>query len=234
MSTKNKKKEKEFLDRYDPNEFMPFAVTVDTVVFGVTKSASGNYRKLDNQKLNVLLVKRTDYPFKDCYALPGGFILQDETPEQTAMRVLKTKTGLSNIYTEQLYTFGAVDRDPRMRVISCAYISLIEARQAEIDNAEWFGIDEIAELELAFDHKNIIDTALKRLRGKINYTDIVFNMMPERFTISELQEIYEIILGEKLLAPAFRRTISGKIRETGEYTKDAGHRPSQLFEYRKL
>ncbi|HEX3078488.1 MAG TPA: NUDIX domain-containing protein [Lachnospiraceae bacterium] len=228
---KNTINEQLFLDNYDPKAFAPMAVTVDVVVFGIKKRTSGNYRKLDIQDLNILLIKRDDYPYKDYYSLPGGFVKQDETIDQAATRVLKGKTGLNNIYCEQLYTFGDVDRDPRMRIISCAYIALIDANTAKINDAEWFSIDEIPSLQLAFDHNNITCEALKRLRGKINYTDIVFHMMPKRFTISELQEVYEIILGEKLIPAAFRRFISDKIQETDELTKNAGHRPSRIYEY---
>ncbi len=230
----NRTDEQNFLDHYDPKAFAPMAVTVDTVVFGITKRTSGNYRKLDNQKLNILLVKRDNYPFKGCYSLPGGFVWQDETLEQTASRVLKSKTGLKHIFCEQLYTFGAVDRDPRMRVVSCAYIALIDTEMAKINGAEWFSMEEIASLSLAFDHNNLIEEALKRLRGKINYTDIIFHMMPKRFTISELQEVYEIILGKKLLPAAFRRFISDRIQETDEFTKDAGHRPSRFYKVKDL
>ena len=227
---KNKADEQSYLDSYDPRAFAPMAVTVDIVVFGIIKSASENYRKLDSQKLNVLLVKRDNFPFKDCYSIPGGFVWEEETLEQAAARVLKSKTGLDNLFFEQLYTFGAVDRDPRMRVISCAYIALIDTETAQLQDAEWFGVDELETIPLAFDHNNMITEALKRLRGKINYTDIVFHMMPKRFTISELQEVYEIILGQKLLPAAFRRTITDKIQETEEYANAAGHRPPRLYE----
>ena len=218
-----------FLDNYNPKDYEPISVTVDVVVFGISKSSSNNYRKLDNQQLNVLLVKRNSHPFMNCYSIPGGFVQSNETLEDTAKRVLKQKTGLNDIYFEQLYTFGDVNRDPRMRIISCAYIALLDTEKAEIYDAKWHGLDEIENLPLAFDHKNIIVEALKRLRGKINYSDIVFNMMPPKFTISQLQEVYEIILGEKLIPAAFRRTISNKIQETDEFTKDAGHRPSRYY-----
>lgn len=223
------KEEQQFLDNYNPSEYAHIAVTVDAVVFGVMKNMSDNYRKLDNQSLKILLVKREEYPYKDCYALPGGFVPLEETLEDTLERTLEAKTGLKNIYSEQLYTFGRINRDPRMRIISCAYISLIDAGKAKIYGAEWFDIEEINEIPLAFDHNFIIEEAIKRMRGKINYTDIVFNMMPTEFTISQLQEVYEIILGEKLLAAAFRRTIADKIVETGKMTRNAGHRPSRIF-----
>lgn len=227
------KEEQEFLQAYNPNEFPQVAVTVDAVIFGVEKDNAENYRKLDEQSIKVLLVKRDDYPYKDCYSLPGGFVLPGETFEDSLQRTLKKKTGLTNIYSEQLYTFGEVDRDPRMRVISCAYISLLDTKKAKIKDATWVDINQIKELKMAFDHQKIIKEAIRRLRGKINYTDIVFHMMPEEFTISQLQQVYEMILGEKLLAPAFRRTISDKLEDTGKMTGNAGHRPSRLFRYVK-
>lgn len=229
---KKQAEEQRFLNEYDPNAYTPMAVTVDLVVFGVTRSASDNYRKLDSQKLNILLVQRNEFPFKDSYALPGGFVRPDETLEQAAQRVLHAKTGLDHLYLEQLYTFGAVERDPRMRVISCAYLSLIDTEQVHIADAQWQSVDEVETLPLAFDHNQIIAEARARLKNKINYTDIVFHMMPEKFTISQLQEVYEIILGTKLLPAAFRRTIAEQIVETEEFSKAAGHRPSRLFRKR--
>lgn len=228
MNTESKE-EQQFLDNYNPGEYAPTSITVDAVVFGVMKNVSDNYRKLDNQSLKILLVKRDEYPYKDCYSLPGGFVSPVETLEDTLERTLEAKTGLKDIYSEQLYTFGRINRDPRMRVISCAYISLIDVSKAKINGAEWFDIEEVKKFSLAFDHNLIIEEAIKRMRGKINYTDIVFNMITKEFTISQLQEVYEIILGEKLFAPAFRRSIADKIMDTGKMTSNAGHRPSRIF-----
>ncbi|MGN0437596.1 MAG: NUDIX hydrolase [Lachnospiraceae bacterium] len=227
------KEEQDFLREYNPSQFSPIAVTVDAVIFGIEKDNTDNYRKLDEQSIKVLLVKRQDYPYKDCYSLPGGFVLEGETLEDTLQRTLKNKTGLTNVYSEQLYTFGEVNRDPRMRIISCAYISLLDTKKAKIKDATWVDVNYIKELKMAFDHEKIIGEAIGRLRGKINYTDIVFHMMPEEFTISELQQVYEKILGEKLLAPAFRRTISEKLEDTGKMTGNVGHRPSRLFRYKR-
>ena len=227
------KEEQDFLCEYNPNQFSPIAVTVDAVILGIEKDNTDNYRKLDEQSIKVLLVKRDEYPYKDCYSLPGGFVLDGETLEDSLRRTLKNKTGLTNVYSEQLYTFGEVDRDPRMRVISCAYVSLLDTKKAKIRDAKWIDLEHIKDIPMAFDHGNIVGEAIKRLRGKINYTDIVFNMMPEEFTISELQQVYEKILGEKLLAPAFRRTISDKLEDTGKMAGNAGHRPSRLFRYKR-
>ena len=225
--------EKEFLSQYHPEKYASISITVDAIVVGVAKDTSDNYRKLDRQSLKILLVKREHYPYKDCYSLPGGFVGEKETFEETLRRVLLDKTGLADIYSEQLYTFGGVERDPRMRIVSCAYISLVDINRTSITGAEWFAVEDIRNMALAFDHNRMIDEALKRLSGKINYTDIVFHMMPPEFTISELQEVYELILGKKLLPAAFRRTISEKLEDTGKMTSNAGHRPSRIFRFRK-
>lgn len=224
--------ENAFLNQYHPEKYASISITVDAIVVGVAKDTADNYRKLDKQSLKILLIKREDYPYKDYYSLPGGFVGERETFEDTLKRVLLGKTGLSDIYSEQLYTFDSVNRDPRMRIVSCAYISLIDIHQANITGAEWFSFEDACRMTLAFDHNLIIEEALRRLRGKINYTDIVFHMMPPEFTISELQEVYELILGRKLLAAAFRRTISEKLEDTGKLTANAGHRPSRIFRYK--
>ena len=261
-----------YLRNYDPNRFERPSVTVDTVIFSIDSELNNqNYRKLEKQKLTVLLVKRDRHPYWGCWSLPGGFAGPAETLTQTAHRIIASKTKLSNLYIEQLYTFSEPDRDPRMRVISCAYMALIDRsafKFKEIDTLKWFELEVspkddkltlIAENErlevdiqktaqrngrlvsgkytvlpgsvLAFDHAGIILEALLRLRNKIEYTDLVFNLMPPEFSITQLQQIYEIILGEPLLAAAFRRKIAAKIVETGDYTKDKGHRPSRLFKY---
>lgn len=223
------KEEEEYLSNYNPGQFPAIAVTVDAVIFGVSKESVDNYRKLDKQSIKVLLVKRADYPYKGYYSLPGGFVLEGETFEVSLKRTLENKTGLKDAYSEQLFTIDGVNRDPRMRVISCSYISLLDTKKAKIKDAEWVELGDVQNLSMAFDHSFIIGEAIKRLRGKINYTDIVFHMMPEEFTISELQCVYEMILGEKLIPAAFRRTMADKLEDTGKMTCNAGHRPSSIF-----
>ncbi|MCQ2534199.1 MAG: NUDIX hydrolase [Clostridia bacterium] len=223
--------EKKFLEEYNPSDYPSISVTVDAVIFGTAMTPSPNYRKSNELQLKVLLVKRTEYPYKDKLALPGGFVLLNETLEDSLKRTIVNKTGLSEVYSEQLYTFGNIDRDPRMRVVSSAYMSLIDAEKAVVKDAEWYDIDDLENLDLAFDHIDIIKEALKRLRNRVNYSDIVFHMMPEEFTIGDLQKVYELILGETLLAPAFRRTIADKIVDTGKMTGNQGHRPSRIFRY---
>ena len=267
--------EEEFLKTYNSDDYEKLSMTVDLVIFSVSNQESSNYRKTSKKMMSVLLVKRDNYPFKDKWCLPGGFINpSSETLEDAACRVLKNETNLSDIYLEQLYTFDRIDRDPRMRVISCSYVALIDKAmlKQEVVNASWFDIIDIEENKgvvsltlsngvdvvtfsikktlkekttdrysfttkenkyLGFDHDVVILSALERIRNKINYTDIVFNMMGEYFTLGELQQVYEVILGKKLLDPAFRRIIADKVIKTDKMKKGEGHRPSYLFKYNK-
>lgn len=272
MSTKIYKSEEEFLKDYDSNAFEKLSVTADILILSVADEETGNYRKLSEKKFSVLLVKRNTYPFKDKWCLPGGFVGYNEDLEDAARRILKNETNLENIYIEQLYTFGTPNRDPRMRVLSTSYMSLIDKNRLDTKlakNAAWFNItlledkdsihvtldNEIETInfvikkvlrdkstdrydyivdkndKIAFDHAKIIVSGISRLKNKIEYTDIVFNMMPRYFTLGELQQVYEVILGKKLLAPAFRRIIADKVRKTDKMQTGGGHRPSQLFEY---
>lgn len=267
--------EQEFLDKYDPTMFERLSMSVDTVIFSIdTKLQTSNYRKLDDQKLTVLLVKRNEHPFLEHWSLPGGFVGLQEAPAEAARRVLRNKTGLDDLYIEPLCTYGEPDRDPRMRIISSTYLSLLDRDKFKLQassyvaDSAWFEVEmtdhelvlcgegqrlvipyekveirngKIKTVEyqvtesnpLAFDHGKILLDGLMRLRHKIDDTDIVFNLLPEEFTITQLQQIYEIILGEKLLAPAFRRKIAPKLQETGRYDQEKGHRPSQYFMYKK-
>ena len=267
--------EEEFLKNYNPNNYERLSMTVDLVIFSVSNQESSNYRKTSKKMMSVLLVKRDNYPYKDKWCLPGGFINPlNETLEDAAKRVLKTETNLSDIYLEQLYTFDRIDRDPRMRVISCSYVALIDKAELKekVVNASWFDIIDSCEKDgvvtltlsngidvitfsinktlkekttdrysfttkdnkyLGFDHDVVILSALERIRNKINYTDIVFNMMGEYFTLGDLQQVYEVILGKKLLDPAFRRIIADKVVKTDKLKTGEGHRPSYLFKYNK-
>lgn len=265
--------EEEFLKHYDSSIFEKPSVTSDILIFSVANGVQENYRKLNKKHFAVLLVKRQDYPFKDKWCLPGGFVGMKETTIEAAKRILKSETNVENVYLEQLYTFDAVDRDPRMRVISTTYMALIDKNMLNTklsSNASWFNMtileDEksisvtldngqesfnfvvgktLRELttdryeytilendHLAFDHPLAIVSGISRLKNKIEYTDIVFNMMPEYFTLGELQQVYEVILGKKLLDPAFRRIIQNKVEKTDKVRTGGGHRPSVLFKYR--
>jgi len=270
------KSEEEFLKDYDVTKFKQLSLTTDILILSVSEEDTGNYRKKNKQKMSVLLVKRKDYPYKDMWCLPGGFINPDtETLEECAKRILKDETNLSKIYLEQLYTFDSINRDPRCRVISSSYIALVDKNRLEgklNPNASWFDIimyDEtnssinvslnngnttisfkikktlreqttdrysfsIKENDsIAFDHPLVIVSGIERIRNKLNYTDVVFNMLPEYFTLGRLQEVYEVILGKKLLDPAFRRMIKEKVEKTDKMEIGKGHRPSVLFRYKK-
>jgi len=204
---------KDDLSNYDENRYKKPSVTVDiaicTIIGGILK---------------VLLIKRKYPPYRDCWAIPGGFLEVDkkETLEETAMRELREETNLHDIYLEQLKTYGDPERDPRTRVITVAYFALIpwEAFQeqkitadSDAKEAQWFSFRELP--ELAFDHKEILSDLLSRLRGKILYSPIAFALVPERFTWSRLQSVYESVLGKKMITANFRRKImaSYKIRQ---------------------
>lgn len=269
------KTEKEFLDNYDKDRYDKLSLTTDILIVSVSSEENNNYRKTDSKKMSILLVKRDNYPFKDKWCLPGGFVKIDENLDEAPIRILKSETNLDNIYLEQLYTFGNINRDPRMRVISTSYMTLIDKNRLDENinnNASWFDITLYEEKEnlvnivldngstslyfeiektlrekttdrysfnikkndsIAFDHPLVILSGLERLKNKLEYTDIVFNMMPELFTLGELRQVYEIILGKKLLDPAFRRIISNKVEKTEKMKTGGGHRPSYLFRYKK-
>ena len=267
--------EEEFLKDYNSDDFEKLSMTADILIFSVSSEEVDNYRKTDKKKMSILLVKRDNYPYKDKWCLPGGFIGIDEDLDKAPIRILKNETNVENVYLEQLYTFGSVKRDPRMRVVSTSYIALIDKNRLTNNlssNASWFDItfyeekNNIVDIvldngnttisfkiekilreqttdrysfkilennSLAFDHPLVILSGIERLKNKIEYTDIVFNMMPEYFTLGELQQVYEVILGKKLLDPAFRRIIASKVEKTKKMRTGGGHRPSYLFKYKK-
>ena len=281
--------QEEFLKQYDASAFERPSVTVDMLIFTVVNKSEENYRKLPEKALRLLMVKRGDHPFIGQWALPGGFVSVYESLEDAALRKLKTETNVDNVYMEQLYTWGDVDRDPRTRVISCAYMALTDSNKLNIvagddaDDAKWFNIkhslaeekktitekgyiverlylinlwnttedlsatvkvvetveeklikvsrEVVESVGIAFDHAKMIQYGIERLKNKIEYTDIAFNLMPELFTLSELQQVYEVILGKELLAAAFRRKVANMVTQTNQCTKDAGHRPSKIYRF---
>lgn len=200
-------------------------IAVDAVVFAII-----------NDDLKVLLIKRGVKPFKNKWALPGGRILKNESLEKAVVRELEEETGVKNVYLEQLYTFGEPHRDPRGRVISVAYFALIN-KIPQLKSAtdaiavNWFSVKKLP--PLAFDHKKIISYALKRLRWKLEYTNIVHNLLPKLFTLSELQRIYEIILGKKIDKRNFRKKILSLnlIKPTHQLKKNVSYRPPQLWKF---
>lgn len=218
----------------------PFVCT-DAVVFRISTQKADSYRKLPEPKLSVLLYNRTSDPYKDKWCLPGGFINIDETPETCIKRKLSEKVQLDNCHLEQLYTFSELNRDSRARVISIAYLGLLP--EADAQNGDWFTVSEdsnkrlvlksddtlITQADLGFDHYIIIQVALDRLRAKLGYSDIVFNLLPEEFTLTQLQNVYEAVTGKEELTANFRRKIAHMVQETDRFTSDKGHRPAKLF-----
>jgi len=208
----------------------PFVCT-DAVVFSIKTQEPDSYRKLPDTSLRVLLYKRDTDPSQNKWCLPGGFLNIDELPEDNICRKLSVKAEVDKCWLEQLYTFCDLNRDPRARVISIAYLGLMnEAEAMKYEGkATWFDVHAISEADLAFDHYSIIQTALERLRSKILYTNIIFNLLPEEFTLTQLQNVYETILGKKDQAANFRRKIIDLVQETDRYTSDKGHRPAKLY-----
>jgi 8-oxo-dGTP diphosphatase len=202
------------------------ALTVDCVVFG-----------FDEGKLKVLLIQRGLPPFKDRWALPGGFVRVDETLDAAARRELAEEAGLKEVFLEQLYTFGELNRDPRERVVSLAYYALVKltAHQTEAAtdaaDARWFPVKDVP--KLAFDHADILAIALERLKAKVRYRPIGFELLPPKFTLSQLQHLYEAVLETGLDKRNFRKKVlSFGLLVALKETQMAGrHRPAQLFRF---
>lgn len=243
--------EKEFLEQYTPGDYKCPSVTTDVLIIGMNK---------DYTKMKILLIKRGDHPFIDCWALPGGFVEENETAHQAAARELEEETGLKNVYLDQVYTFTKPGRDPRTWVITIAYLALVSDLQNvegldDADDADWFDLEftdeEIiisneekeakivyslkkkifyngviryenyipslkSQDSLAFDHVEIIIEALKKLRKQIKYSGEAFCLVDEKFTLPELQAVYETVLGQRLYKKSFRDMISEYVVETGE------------------
>ena len=200
-------------------------VTVDIVIFTIQSG-----------ELRVLLVKRGIPPFENQFAIPGGFVLENESLDEAALRELKEETGVADVYLEQLYSFGKPDRDPRGRVISVSYFALIAADRAPLiagsDAAEarWWPVAKLP--ALAFDHGKILEYSLQRLRNKLEYTTVGFQLLPSRFSLTELQEVYEAILDKKLDKRNFRRKLALlKILRPTRELRRGGRRPARLYEF---
>jgi 8-oxo-dGTP diphosphatase len=212
---------------YDPTRYERPSVTVDVVIF-----------TLYEQDLQVLLIRRKHAPFAGYWAIPGGFVRMEESLEHAALRELEEETGVRDVYIEQLYTFGAPERDPRTRVITVAYFALVPEAAVQPLNAgddaeaaRWWSMYDLP--ELAFDHADILDYALTRLRYKLEYSAVGFELLPEKFTLSELQSAYEIILGETLDRGNFRKKLrrADVVEPTREY-RSTGGRPARLYRFR--
>ena len=204
-------------------------VSVDAVVFG--------YEVKNN--LSVLLIKRGIEPFKDQWALPGGLVLNDETLEEAVLRELKEETGITIDYLEQLYTFGAPKRDPRNRVLSVSYFGLVKPNHFDIKAAtdaadvQWFNLDELP--KLAFDHQAILDTAHQRLKSKLSYQPIGFDLLNDEFPFSDLENLYMTILENEIDRRNYRNKILSFviIQETNKKEKIGSGRPAKLFKFNK-
>jgi 8-oxo-dGTP diphosphatase len=201
------------------------AVAVDTVLFTIHDGA-----------LRVLLVKRAAAPFSGVWALPGGFVRLRESVDDAALRCLQEETGITTVYLEQLYTFGDIDRDPRGQVLSVSYYAAVgsgqlAARQHHAPEAQWFPVDRLP--TLAFDHKQIVRYALERLRNKVNYTSVAFQLLPKSFTLSELQRAYEVILGQTLDKRNFRKKMlqMGILADTRRHKAEGRRRPARLYSF---
>jgi 8-oxo-dGTP diphosphatase len=235
--------ERRFLAAYDAKAFDRPSLAVDVAILSVVEG-----------RVEVALVERTEHPHKGRWALPGGFVRMDESLDRAAARVLGAKAGLSDVYLEQLYTFGEPERDPRTRVISVAYYALADhARLRRADTSTlrfgrifvpWAGEAggpvaardaEGRDMPLAFDHAEIVGMAIKRIRGKLDYTPIGFQLLAERFTLRRLQDVHETILGRRLNKDSFRRRMlaSGLLEATGERESEVGHRPAELYRFTK-
>lgn len=248
------------------------AYTSDLLIFGIDSRNSGNVRSLPKKYFSILLVKRHKEPFNNKWCLPGGYVEARETSKEAAIRILEKETLVKDVYIQQVGVYDSINRDPRGRTVSAAYMSLIDRtilKQELSSDAAWFDIEieeqkdvikvklikehEILSYEvkkitidkktneyeykitsscdLAFDHAEIIIKGIMDLRHKVSSTDIVFNLMPEEFTIGELKQVYSLLLGKELVNSAFRRIIAPKIVETGKIISTGGHRPSMLCRY---
>ena len=211
---------------YDPHKYERPSVTVDVIMMS-----------LRQRDLQVMLVKRRSWPYEDMWAIPGGFVNMDESLESAAKRELREETSVQDVYLEQLYTFGDPGRDPRTRVITVVYFALLDSERLQVKAADdaqdvgWFSVYNLP--PLAFDHEKILQYALNRLRGKLDYTTIAFNLLPEQFTLRELQRVYEIILHRRLDKRNFRKKIlsTGILEDTEIKKMEGTHRPARLYRF---
>lgn len=214
---------------YDVKKFFRPSVAVDVITFTIFEN-----------ELKILLVKRDIEPYKNYWAIPGGFVGEKESLEDAAKRELLEETGVNNVYLEQLYSFGNPGRDPRTRVISVSYFALISSEIAlktkgstDVKEAKWFSIKELP--DLAFDHAEIIDYALKRLQWKMEYTNAAYSILDEVFTLTDLQKVYEIIFSKLFDKRNFRKKIIALnlVEPTGKTVVRGVHRPAMTYRFKK-
>lgn len=218
--------EKEYLEKYNPNDFERPSVAVDLLVL-----------TMDEDRLKVVLVERSEHPFKGKLSLPGVFVGIDETLDNAVSRGIKEETGLTDIYFEQLYTWGDLNRDPRMRVISVSYMAIVDVAKIKITagartaSAGLYDIEKLLEsdTELAFDHKKMLEFAKDRITNKIEYTNIAFEFLPDEFTLPEVQKIFEVILHKKMHKTSFRQKMAPLVEDTGRMKTGDAYRPSKYY-----
>lgn len=202
------------------------ALTVDCTVFG-----------FDHGDLKLMLIQRDLPPFEGSWALPGGFVRVNESLEDAALRELKEETGLERVYLEQLYTFGDVERDPRERIVTVSYYALVRLEHYRVEastdarSAAWFSLDDLP--TVAFDHDRIIEAARVRLKNKVRYEPIGFELLPEKFTLTQIQHLYEAVLETKLDKRNFRKKLLSMnlLEDTQEIEQDVAHRAARLFRF---
>jgi len=218
----------EITDREKYQKYDFAVIATDVVIFTIKDG-----------KLQVLLIQMKKEPFEDMWAFPGGLVEPTESVEEAAQRHLEEKAGVTNVYLEQLYTFGEVERDPFGRVVSVAYFALIPSDEhkvktlGEYDNIAWFPARNTP--PLAYDHDNILAVSISRLKSKLGYTNIVYSLLPDKFTFSDLRHVYEIIMGRELDKRNFRRKIESLdiIEKVPGKKRRGPHRPAQLYRFQK-
>jgi 8-oxo-dGTP diphosphatase len=213
------------------NKLSNIKVAVDAIVFGYSK----------NDGVSVLLIKRKYPPFKDSWAIPGGFVLEEESLEQAVQRELQEETGIEVNYLEQLYSFGEPKRDPRQRIISIAYFAFVKSMayqqlkaSTDAEDAQWFSINKLP--SLAFDHKKILQTAIERVRAKIRYQPIGFELLDKQFPFADLEKLYATLLDRSIDRRNFTKKILslGLLEDTGELAASIGAgRPSKIYKFNK-
>ena len=231
------------------NSYEKISIATDIVILTTDNKEQTNKRKVAEKGLQVLLIKRDEEPYNGSWSLVGGFVNPHDTLIDCVDRKLREKTGISEIYKEQLYTYGdSLDRDPRGRVVSVAYLALAPKSKIQLDKenaskeTKWFWLnkdsnnkihlesadkEELRIEELAFDHMSILSDALERLKNKIMYTDVGFSLLDKHFTLNELEAVYSLILEKKIYG--FRRIIENKVIETGLESEGKAHRPAKLY-----
>lgn len=221
--------EQEFLKTYNSADYEKPSVAVDLLIFTI-----------EDEELKVLLINRTEPPFQNHLSLPGTFVGMQETLDEAVTRCLHKKVGNNQVYFEQLYTWGDINRDPRMRIISVSYMALVQIQTLEsalkANNCHLISVRTLLQnpTPLAFDHKKIIQYGRERIKNKAEYIPIAFQFLPDQFTLPQLQTAYEILTDKPLYKANFRKKIAPLVRETNQYTSGAAYRPSRLYERNDL